>query len=769
MIFSLVKVESLPAQLSKTVLSLIRASEPSVSTVMAERRLSQWAIEYFAVCVCRIWASVFFADSRQPRMDETFVSEVMGSALKTAVQQVTPSYKALRMCQTSGLIVCAFAAAVHQTPHLRSAILFTLSANAFSRSLNDFLALPLPMAHDAEACTGSSVCHAALARSQRKLQLDICSLFLRTGLLASTDQAGIDPALAVSLLEKQVEFATAIPACRVASQSFHCNGALPLVEQSSPAPETGASSDWRARLSADLLRNATNHSESIIHTVGEVCRDLEDRCEVVEQPLREEQERSKNFETQLEAARTRTAALESQAEERNLFLNGLDAEKNSLEHQLEASEARVTQLTDLHHEMDSKFAAARAEAARSAAAAKDEASDQDLKHIAIVSTMEDTINDQSERIEQIELSSKALRDELTAVSHAELANQKRVGELEAEVAEGARARQVEKVSSVQKDVDIESLRSLRVRLQAEVEAAQKVIRDQATSIESLQKELQSARVSSEEDFESLKQTHASDRQAAATEVARMVHDHQEETARLRADLQKAVDTASAESGKRDSTISGLERKIEKLLKERKEKAKEFAEAQDLSTKLMAVMGLKPDQASAHSYNPATSSLKDIFVDSPKSQHGSRRQTTTATSQSFESSTSSKSGPTPKRTRPRRSTRTLSMQQAKIDLGTKTVKTAHDTTSRSSREPLKDLSVSVHNKSPVRTQRHGFGKPQPEPHHHWTDGKDQGDEAMEDDDPSFGGSDIFTSTEKEQALAWDDQGHSQVYEESTADF
>jgi hypothetical protein len=52
-------------------------------------------------------------------------------------------------------------------------------------------------------------------------------------------------------------------------------------------------------------------------------------------------------------------------------------------------------------------------------------------------------------------------------------------------------------------------------------------------------------------------------------------------------------------------------RIERLLKERKEKAREFAEAQDLSSKLMAVMGFKTEQSVPLPSNTVNSDTSDF--------------------------------------------------------------------------------------------------------------------------------------------------------------
>jgi len=688
------------------------------------------------------------------------------------VQQTVPCNGILRASQTSALIVSAFAAAVRGSAKLRGEILFALSTNGFSQPLKDFVAIPpLPKGYNKENCAEHEVCPMALAETQRQLRLHICSLFLRTALLASADQAGMDTTLAVSLLQKQAEFAMTIPACGFESPYSQAagNASLSLVEQMSTPDHYRASNDWRTRLSSDLLRDATDRGDMIVCTVGEICRDLEDRCQLVEQPLREEQARSKDLEIGLERSSARVVKLESEAEERNLFLNGLDAEKARLESQVQAGESRLRSLSDVLQEVESQCEQAKADLERSAAAAKEEADDQDLKHLAIMSSKDETIDEKNEQIAQLEQELRDLREELAVTLGAKFAAEERVVALETGLEEGARAMELERASSARKDSETEKLQGIEAELKMKIETVNNSVRQQATKIEALQSELQSAKATSDETVEKLRHLHQSEKLATATEAARLIHVHQEEVYRLNANIREVTHIAALEYREKNSKISELEMRIERLLKERKEKAREFAEAQDLSSKLMAVMGFKTEQSVPLPSNTVNSDTSEISVDTPIGQQATRRERTTHSTQSFGSSTSSRSGPTPKRTRPRRITKTLSMSQTRINLGAKTVKTAHNNMSRSPRHPLKDLGVGMHNKSPVKTQRHGPSKGQQEPSSNGIDMEDRYDAVMEIGDLSFGGSDIFTSTEKQLPPTPHEHTHLDVDEETTADF
>jgi chromosome segregation ATPase len=156
--------------------------------------------------------------------------------------------------------------------------------------------------------------------------------------------------------------------------------------------------------------------------------------------------------------RREVVKLESEAEERNLFLNGLDAEKARLESQVQA-ESRLRSLSDVLQEVESQCEQAKADLERSAAAAKEEADDQDLKHLAIMSSKDETIDEKNEQIAQLEQELRDLREELAVTLGAKFAAEERVVALETGLEEGARAMELERASSARKDSKLKTSRN----------------------------------------------------------------------------------------------------------------------------------------------------------------------------------------------------------------------------------------------------------------------------------------------------------------------
>ncbi len=312
----------------------------------------------------------------------------------------------------------------------------------------------------------------------------------------------------------------------------------------------------------------------------------------------------------------------------------------------------------------------------------------------------------------------------------------------------------ERAASARKGLEVEHLRDVETRLSKELDAVNDVLRGQTSMLESLQIERDEAKFIADEHMGKIQQLQES-KELAARKAAELAQVHQEQIYDLTSKIEEAGRVASMECSEKEARISELESRVEKLLRDRKEKAREFAAAQELSSKLMAVMGLKTEQSLPRSDVP------DRGVDNTSVD--------IRATQSFESGASSKGGPTPKRTKPRRITRTPSKKKGKINLGSKTVKTAHYATTEATRQPFKDLGMSMHNRSPTKLQAYGCSQNQQQCDANWIESEDRCGGTMEFGDISFGGSDIFTSTEKNSSSDRRNHVRASFDDETTADF
>ena len=173
-----------------------------------------------------------------------------------------------------------------------------------------------------------------------------------------------------------------------------------------------ASLSWRDGLMREMTRDIDCRYDGIIRMVGEICRDLELRCDENERPLREEQSTSRGLRARLEGSERDKAALERQARDYQSTISALETERDCLANQVEATEKNskklVTDLHDIHHEFDH----AKIEAKRAVQAAVESARQQDLVYLATITGKDEVLEEQSLRLTNTEHHVKTLEHEL---------------------------------------------------------------------------------------------------------------------------------------------------------------------------------------------------------------------------------------------------------------------------------------------------------------------------------------------------------------------
>ena len=199
--------------------------------------------------------------------------------------------------------------------------------------------------------------------------------------------------------------------------------------------------------------------------------------------------------------------------------------------------------------------------------------------------------------------------------------------------------------------------------------------------------------------------------------------------------------------------------------------REAAAAQvDMRNRMMAVIGVQPGLPALMSPQvelPVVGTYENLPITEDQIPHSPTQDFLRA----FGSSTSTRNGPTPKRSKPRRSTKTPTMQQSRILSGSRTVKSAHMDFPQLQRQPLTDLGFDGRNKclpsSTHRGDKFGDGDEPPilgqseaDDHIHAADGVG---------DLSFGDSDIFASTDHQRENKNSLSTGRDIYDETTADF
>ena len=602
------------------------------------------------------------------------------------------------------------------------------------------------------------ICPVACGDALIQLHQSLGAMILSTALHGAACDEATRSSLTL-LLDKQTKLSNTKSRCsscgprrpsrEVARVSLFEAGSTPQVES--------ISHDWRNELVREMSRDVGCRYETVVRIIGEVCRDLELRCENVERPLREEQSKAQDLRSRLETSQTKVAELEKEAQGRTIELESLMNERGELLNQVATHKDCLNDLRDSLETIRQEFDQAKADAEYAAQTASENARHQDLVYLAILTGKDEILEEQAIKITTSETHTKDLEWELDQLK-AQVASQSQTinGQIKLiEELQSTIATTQDLAASKQAELDclIESEKSL-VSSRNEVAAkAQEESTRQNSVLSALRVELQAAK----ERISDLQHEHMIETSAKDAEVRRLEETLCTSNDKWKTEVEGAVNKAALADKQHASTIANLQSKIKRLRKEREERDKEFAEAQDLSSRLMAVMGMKRSEeicASTDSTEP-----KHGDGGSPPSRPSSSdpQVLDVHPDRSFDSGTLSKSGPTPKRAKRLRSSQFTN---------TKPVITSARSTARRSRAPLLDSRS---------TQNQGFMTPmQPLAHFGTTIKEEAGNTLQENarldsDDEFFHGADLFTSTDQQQLSVLRSKLSPSTFDETTTEF
>ncbi|CAO2657262.1 Nn.00g033880.m01.CDS01 [Neocucurbitaria sp. VM-36] len=245
-------------------------------------------------------------------------------------------------------------------------------------------------------------CHTYATSIYRKLLSATIALLLTIVPVAYTDEPALPPALVIGLIKKQRQFSITAHECSHHSHTVD-HPSISLFQQEC-TPYTGQHlQDWRHRLDSELESQSFYQRESIIRSVAQICRDLETRCNTVEEPLRREQEKSTKLEQRMVGLLDQISLLEAQAIDDRLHLDGLEEERLTM---ADEKEKITVKLEELKVEF--------AEASRSAEDTLREAKAEfDANKMGYQSTMlrnEETIEAQNREIAELNATLSQLRE-----------------------------------------------------------------------------------------------------------------------------------------------------------------------------------------------------------------------------------------------------------------------------------------------------------------------------------------------------------------------
>ncbi|KAL4924880.1 uncharacterized protein BDV17DRAFT_201212 [Aspergillus undulatus] len=349
--------------------------------------------------------------------------------------------------------------------------------------------------------------------------------------------------------------------------------------------------DWRAGVRDVVTTNSMKMNDSIMQKVEDICYDLEQRCGSIEAPLRLAEEQRDSYRLEAEQLKEQVHNLEYQLQQASNTITGLREEMSQLA-------THASSATDRVEELSANLAQARHEIEELRRTSQDTLSTEkelsrtrELDIIATLTERDERIDELQEAIKCQTEANEQLRAELASVSEQKDNSLEELSATKHEISALKAEQEQNRESNAQKDRKIEHLSTEKGNAERLTQHLQEKLHEEASEVQSLRTALHNTTAGFRVELEEL-------RRESEIRASRMADEAAERTSEI-ISLQRTVRDTKAEATRelqsKDKRIQHLERKVQNLREERAAKARESSEAQLHISRLMGVMGFKPEQ------------------------------------------------------------------------------------------------------------------------------------------------------------------------------
>ncbi|OGM46343.1 hypothetical protein ABOM_004752 [Aspergillus bombycis] len=505
------------------------------------------------------------------------------------------------------------------------------------------------------SCQSSTICYTFISEAENELLYELFSLYFQASLSQSPDQgashlAHIDSFRAFMLRARK-------PMCDNTC-SFSKIKALELGGMHSSLTirdeRPSSRNDWRVGLSETLMLNARTSHDSMMQKVAEICHDLERRCGSIEAPLRAVEEERHKISLEAQVLKRHNDEMKLQLQQASKTINELQENMSCLETHAETASARIDELTVGLDAARGELEDQRRDSREAANQDRENARTRELDLIASLAEKEEQLEQLQEDAHRQREESGQLQQILDARSKERDAAIEQSAILEQDIAKLREFIEETRLLLTGKDEEVTRLRAAKEDIETLMETLQSKLNEEVSESDNLKSALREAELNFKTELATLREQLEVQLSASITEGTKQ----KEEIVSLQATMQTAASTASKELQTREKRIEYLEKKVQHLRDERAAKAREFSEAQQHITRLMAVMGWKPDTGNTttsekQSRSRATLGPSQAAVTQqqtrPEDEY-SRLQADNSLAQSFETDMSHSCGRSPKRSR-----------------------------------------------------------------------------------------------------------------------
>ena len=595
-----------------------------------------------------------------------------------------------------------------------------------------------------------SICHQAAQIAAKDLVQSLCKVFLTAALSSRQSTYSISYGTMALLLELHASPAQRPSPCSHVKRNQAPPGPTTSFAESSSTPDTTPST-WRVALQSHLNSRNEMDKEVLDTLLTRACAELEERCENIEQPLREQKAQCDMLQQRYNDLNRAYAAMESDNIDRNIQFNAMEMERDQCMSDLETAREENESLTKKLEEFELSLPQVRAEAEQTIVKVRKELEMTELEHAAILTRKAEELEEMHEKmlVSANELNCKSERLESTQAQLHDM-----------QLTTDSLKTEIDALASSEK-----ALRTSRALLQDENSGLLERQNDQEAELRHMKQQLDAEQRSHQTEIDQLQKQAEVERAGLSANNNQTIAEMDEKYENAKTDLmqqienlkhqnQQATDDHTMEIKRISHESFEKQKKIDRLKNKCEQKDRQIAEANEMRSNLMTAMGISgniPKQTklshrslascSAETQSQDVETQADPSPPTPLSDNDDEIQQRKAET-SFASNASSidtRSGPTPKRARPRRTIKVASPAKSRLSAGVATRSTRKSAT-HSIRQPLSSVSANqgqrrnVAAKTPCKAGAHAM-----------TDGVDES---------TFDGSELYAGTPGQRMLDLD---------------
>jgi predicted nucleic acid-binding Zn-ribbon protein len=575
-------------------------------------------------------------NTKQPHMQERTISALLLTILKASISPTS-----VREVATMQAVVTELTTVFPECPQLRSNVVAALSSEDLQSTIQRFLHVDV----EGPEYSGAQVCKPFAAAMHRALVSATISLILASLLGFGSVARSLPESLGLTLLKKHEQLPFIPDRC----DHTAAVRSIPSVSlfQQECTPLSGVHlQDWRERLESELQNQSYYARDSVVRSVLQICHDLESRCQTVEEPLRQEKEKSNRLEGELCELRERLAAVELKRWEDGEHLAALDSENEKLEQEKEhLSEmlARLrqdfdnanTKADETLREAREQYRTAEVQLRSTVLAREDEIRlrKQEIQELhAAVASCGDEVGRTKLVVEAQQQNIQAYKQEIQQLHTAKQAlsdnydeSRERLGvlnlkhdDLRVELADTTRLIELEREKTAASTSEIDELKSKDRELKTHLQDTKSELTNVVKRLEDAQNRHQELAQSSAEALKDSKRQFDRAKSKAAEEHNRLNADLQEALRNGR-DVSEAYEEVQRQLAELQSAVPPLEAKIEELANVRLDQEEEIEGLRAWKSRVMDSMGFPPEPPRRAALGPNTE------LGDPRTPHQHRRR------------------------------------------------------------------------------------------------------------------------------------------------